>query len=102
MMKILLAITVAALASTGLTQQMNTPCAEYKENHFKTGYAPLAVSKIQGRGVVEVSGKILPGETVPNACLLLFTAEDNTFVSSTKSDAEGRFHFDNIPRAGTS
>jgi Carboxypeptidase regulatory-like domain len=66
------------------------------ENHNQVDPKPLKLPRIQGTGVIEIrDNQIKPGETVPGACLALFTA-DQKFVASTKADSRGVFHFDEI------
>jgi hypothetical protein len=59
-------------------------------------YKPLKLATLQGRGVVEIKeNEIKPNETVPGACLSLFTL-DQEFVRSVKAGTAGEFKFDGI------
>lgn len=90
-------LIVFALIGAHAAPQQETACTDTSyENHNQAEYKPLKVSTLQGRGVIEIKDNtIKPNESVPGACLSLFTP-DQKFVQSVKADAAGKFKFEDI------
>jgi len=91
---ILLAIAVGC-APSGLQSENDCRNSVY-ENHNQIDYKPLKLARVHGTGVIEIRDNIIkPNETVPGACLSLFTREEK-FVKSAKADRNGSFQFDDV------
>jgi Carboxypeptidase regulatory-like domain len=87
-------IAFALRAAPAMPQQENACADKAYENHNHIDYKPLKLAKIQGRGVIEIRDNVIkPNETVPGACLSLFTL-DEKFVMSARADSNGGFRFD--------
>jgi hypothetical protein len=91
---LLLALTLQA-APVGAQHENNCRDDAY-ENHNHIEYKSLKLTKIHGTGVIEVRDNVIkPNETVPGACLSLFTSEKK-FLKSVKADLSGNFKFDDV------
>jgi hypothetical protein len=94
--KIIWAILLSALAlraDMALSQREEACGDKIYEDHNQVDYKPLKLATIQGRGVVEIQNKVIkPNETVPGACLSLFTL-DHKLVMSATADSKGEFRF---------
>jgi hypothetical protein len=91
-----LLIAFVLRAAPATPQQENTCGNKAYENHNHIDYKPLKLAKIQGRGVIEIRDNVIkPNETVPGACLSLFTP-DEKFVMSAKANPNGGFQFDDV------
>lgn len=90
-------LVIVALSCTHALPQQQSVCSNTSyEDHNQVDYKPLKLTMLQGRGVVEIKdNEIKSNETVPGACLSLFTLDHN-FVQSVKADAAGEFRFDNV------
>jgi hypothetical protein len=93
-MKYSIILTISALGFAPTIAQQGNPCPEAQyEDHNQVNPKPLRLAKVQGRGVVEIRDNVVqPGETVPGACLSLFTT-DLKLVDTTKADSSGEFRF---------
>jgi hypothetical protein len=66
------------------------------EDHNQVDPKPSKLATVQGTGVIEIrDNEIKPNETVPGACLTLFTA-DHKFVANAVADNSGGFHFTGV------
>ena len=94
-MRVLLVI-FSLLCAYAMPQQQNVCSDASYEDHNQGDYKPLKLATLQGRGVIEIKDNVVkPNETVPGACLSLFTL-DQKFVRSVKADAAGEFKFENV------
>ena len=94
-MRVLL-VVLALLGPHAVSQQESfCPDATYQD-HNQIEYKPLKLATLQGGGVIEIKDNTIePNETVPGACLSLFTL-DGKLVRSIKADPAGEFNFENI------
>jgi hypothetical protein len=90
-------LAVLALRSAPAAPQPENDCMDKAyENHNHIDYKPLKLARVRGTGVIEIREKVIkPNETVPGACLSLFTPEEK-FVKSAKADLNGGFQFGDV------
>jgi hypothetical protein len=85
------------LRSAPVGAEHENDCREHAyENHNQVDYKPLKLARVRGTGVIEIRENVIkPNETVPGACLSLFTPEEK-FIKNTKADLSGAFQFDDV------
>ena len=87
-----LALIAFHAAPTAFAQQDVCASRTY-EDHNQVDPKPLKLAVVQGTGVIEIrDNEIKPDETVPGACLTLFTTSQK-FVASVLADSSGCFSF---------
>lgn len=93
----LMLLFVLILLAAPVGAQRENDCRDNAyENHNQVDYKPLKLARVHGTGVIEIRDNVIkPNETVPGACLSLFTSEKR-FVRSAKADLNGKFQFDDV------
>ena len=86
---------VLALYASSTRQSPDLCDSKTYEDHNQIDPKPLKVAQVQGTGVIQIRDQIKPNQTVPDACLTLFTT-DQKFVATTKADLHGDFQFTDI------